>query len=235
VLDVPVSIAGDSFYYVPTHEINSGVALVAYRAKAGGATNWPARVAAEKLSDEEWRQVQQLPWDWDTLQLPRLTHVLEALPGKVPGTWQQPLTNEAAKALTALEDADLDRIVWETRVAKSVKLSRPLLALKGQLGSAVKELLSKSWRPLLFPSGKFPEEAYRFFNEPTETLYTLALAYPHLDGAQRRAARQRVAQWCEAGGPLDGPTGRRASQPNDGNVRSAYDPPPEKLLRIPDG
>jgi len=31
VLDVAVSIAGDSFYYLPTHEINAGVAVIAYR------------------------------------------------------------------------------------------------------------------------------------------------------------------------------------------------------------
>src|SRR5262249_3890536 len=216
-------------------EINSGVALIAYHTKAGGTAGQPSRVPTDKLSGEEWHQVQQLPWDWDTLQMPRLTHVLEALPGKVPGTRQQPLTNEAAKAVAALSDANLQRIIWEARAAKSVEPSRPVLELKRRLSSAVEELLSKSWCPLLFPCGKFPEEAYRFFNEPTETLYTLALAYPHLEAVQQRAIQQRVAQWRETGGPLDGPTGQRTFPPGAGEVRSAYDPSPEKLMRIADG
>jgi hypothetical protein len=120
-------------------------------------------------------------------------------------------------------------------VTKSVAPSETVSELKRKLGEAVEELLSASWRPLLFPCGKFPEEAYRFFNEPTETLYTLALVYPHLNAAQQRGLRQRVAEWREAGGPLAGPTGQRTFQPNVGEVRSAYDPPPEKLMRIADG
>jgi hypothetical protein len=235
VLDVPVSIVGDSFYYLPTHEISSGAALIAYRMKAGGSAGAPSRALTETLSDDEWRRVQQLPWDWDTLQMPRLTHVLEALPGKVPGTRQQPLTNEAAKAMAALEDAELDRIIWEASVPQSTAPTRAVSGLKRRVEEAMAELLSASWRPLLFPCGKFPEEAYRFFNEPTETLYTLALAYPHLAPEQQRTIRQRVAQWHQNNGPLDGPTGQRTFPPNMGELRSAYDPPPEKLMRISDG
>src|SRR5687767_3114740 len=36
VIDVPITIAGDSFYFLPTHEINAGVAVIAYRMKQGG-------------------------------------------------------------------------------------------------------------------------------------------------------------------------------------------------------
>ena len=36
VIDVPVSVAGDSFYFLPTHEINAGAALIAYRMQADG-------------------------------------------------------------------------------------------------------------------------------------------------------------------------------------------------------
>ena len=43
-----------------------------------------------KLTDQEWAKVQELPWDWDILRFQRLNHVLAALPGKVPGTVQQP-------------------------------------------------------------------------------------------------------------------------------------------------
>src|SRR5262249_10891760 len=36
VIDVPVTIAADSFYYLPTHEISAGAAVIAYRSQPGG-------------------------------------------------------------------------------------------------------------------------------------------------------------------------------------------------------
>ncbi|MBI2929979.1 MAG: PQQ-like beta-propeller repeat protein [Verrucomicrobia bacterium] len=231
VLDVPVSIAGDSFYYVPTHEINSGVALIAYRMKPGGTAGKASPPPTEKLTDEEWQRVQDLPWDWDTLEMPRLTHVLEALPGKAPGTRQQPLTNEAARAVAAITDQQLDEIIWEARTGQGGGAGE----LGARLANAVRELVSEAWRPLLFPAGKFPEEAYRFFNEPTETLYALALAYPHLDAGTQQAVTAHVARLTSPGGPLDGPMGQRVYRPGQGAVRSLYEPPPEKLLRVGQG
>ncbi len=59
------------------------------------------------------KAVQQRPWDWDTLGMPRLDHVLKALPGSVPGTRQQPLAEEAAQAVAKITEADLDRFIWE--------------------------------------------------------------------------------------------------------------------------
>jgi hypothetical protein len=35
-VDVPVSVAGDSFYYVPTHEVNAGCAVIAYHMQSDG-------------------------------------------------------------------------------------------------------------------------------------------------------------------------------------------------------
>jgi hypothetical protein len=278
VLDVPVAVAGDRFYFLPTHEINAGVALIACRMKPGGTAGRSVSPPKGRLTDREWQQVQQMPWDWDTLEMPRLNHVLAALPGKVPGTRPQPLTNEAAQAVAQIADAALDRIIWEARLVPSGgdTLHEPrssgrqpapssrqrdqsrltsaatrvqesdaragsgnsLLGvpdLRAKLVSVVQELITNDWRPLLFPSGKHPEEAYRFFNEPTETLYTLALAFPHLDGAQQQAVRERVSRLALPGAPLDGPTGQRTYQPGAGAVRSAYEHPPERLLRIDDG
>src|SRR5690606_18607181 len=39
VLDTAVSIAGDSFYYLPTHELNAGVAVIAYRMNPIGSAS----------------------------------------------------------------------------------------------------------------------------------------------------------------------------------------------------
>ena len=117
VLDVPVSVAGDSFYYVPTHEMNSGCAVIAYRMSPGGRAAKQAPPPAAPLADDEWKKVRDMPWDWDLLATPRLKNVLEALPGRVPGTRQEPLRGEADAALAKVNDADLDKFVWEARKA----------------------------------------------------------------------------------------------------------------------
>jgi hypothetical protein len=235
VIDVPISIAGESFYYVPTHEINSGAALIAYKAQPGGTAGKRSPTPAQPLNDEEWKKVQNLPWDWDTLALGRLNHVLTALPGKVPGTRQQPLTNEAAEAVAKITDAELDQFIWQVPVVEGKKnRSRLVSDLRVKLAATVTELIGTEWRPLVFPAGKHPEEAYRFFNEPTETLYTLAIAYPHLDDALQRTVRAHVEKLCSSG-PLEGSTGQRTYQANVGEVRSAYDVPPEKFMRLNDG
>ena len=233
-IDVPVTVAGDSFYYLPTHEINSGASVIAYKTQPGGKAPKTTPLPPETLSDDEWKKVQELPWDWDTLAMPRLNHVLAALPGKIPGTRQQPLTDEAAKTVAAIADEQLDAVVWQAPVVDGAKAAAHD-QWKGELVRAVAELISKDWQPLLFPAGKFPEETYRFFNEPSETLYTLALAWPHLDAALGESVRARVSALSAPGGPLAGALGQKTYSPNAGEVRSAYDPPPEKKLRIHGG
>ena len=266
VIDVPVSVAGDSFYFVPTHEINAGAALIAYRMQADGRSQESVPPPADKLTEAEWQAVQQRPWDWDTLGMPRLDHVLEALPGTVPGTRQQPLTEEAAQAVAKITDAELDRFVWEAAgvvvrgspdpapspTARSPEPGRPAVGGFGEVGRpapsaaqatdaalvqaltrGVQELIQQSWRPLVFPSGKHPEEAYRFFSDPTETLYTLARAYPHVDANLQQAIQQFVSDWSSEDGPLASPTGRRTLPAEVGEIRSAYDVP-EQLLRVAD-
>jgi hypothetical protein len=309
VIDVPVSIAGDRFYYIPTHEINAGAAVIAYRMQADGPSPPATLPPAGRLTDAEWQTVQKLPWDWDTLAMPRLDHVPKALPGSVPGTAQQPLRDEAAQTVAAMTDAELDRFIWEAVRRESHPAGRRSVApadtanpappgsphpadtaeaanpagrgspdpvdtanparrgspdpadtanpagrgspdpaetddrrspaaipsdtLHESLAGSVRELIAEPWRPLVFPSGKHPEEAYRFFADPTETLYALARAYPHLDADLQQQVKQFVAAWAAPDGPLAGPTGRRTVPSDRGETRSAYDVP-EHLLRVTD-
>jgi hypothetical protein len=233
VIDMPVSIAGDSFYYIPTHEINAGAALIAYKMQAGGKAGNASEPPAAKLGQDEWKRVQQLPWDWDTLNMPRLNHLSKSFPAQVPGTRQQPLTDEAAQSVSRITHDELDRFIWETATVAFVDDGAGA-ALKAELSDCVRELISEDWRPLIFPPGKHPREAYRFFVEPTETLLSLARAYNYLDSPLQQEVRKYVAGLSRPGGALDGPTGRRTYEPNVGQVRSLYDISVEQLFRVND-
>ena len=233
VIDTPVSIAGDSFYYIPTHEINAGAAVIAYRMKSDGRAGKSTELPMAKLTDSEWEKIQQLPWEWDMLEMGRLNHVLKSLPGKVPGTRQQPLTQKAANAISDITNSELDRFIWEVPIIK-FRDSSVLTSLQVEISRCVRELISNQWRPLIFPPGKHPREAYRFFIEPTETLYTLALAYKCLDPDLQREVKQYVEQMSSANGPLEGPVGQRRYNPDVGQVRSLYDPVPESMIQVRD-
>jgi hypothetical protein len=252
VIDVPVTIAGDSFYYLPTHEVNAGAALIAYKMHGGGGyvrmpyppaasgqVAQPAKPPADQLTEEQWQKVRQLPWDWDTLGMPRLSHVLKALPEMIPGSRQLPLSEQARATVATIPDADLDRFIWEAPVLRAAGDTDPA-RLRDTLSECVKELISRRWRPLVFPAGKHPGEAYRFFAEPTETLYTLARAHRHLDAELQREVRRYVEEMAApgGGGPSEGSSqgllGRRTYDPSEGQVRSLYDVPPEQLMRVQD-
>src|SRR5207302_1896134 len=75
VIDVPVTIAGDSFYYLPTHEISAGAAVIAYRSEPDGSGGKESPPPADRLAGADWKKVQDLPWDWDLLERDRLSHV----------------------------------------------------------------------------------------------------------------------------------------------------------------
>ena len=231
-IDTPVSIAGDSFYYIPTHEINAGVAVIAYRMNQAGSAAKQSQPPTAAFSDDEWK-IQQLPWDWDTLEMNRLNHILKTLPDKIPGTRRQPLLDQASEIVSKITDAELDRFIWEMPTVKSTD-TNSLTALKEKLSHSVTELISTEWRPLVFPAGKHPTEAYRFFIEPTETLYTLARSFNYLDSSLQQDVKQYVAKMTSAGGPLESPTGQRTYKPAEGAVRSLYDVPDEKLFRVTD-
>ena len=233
VIDMPISIAGDSFYYIPTHEINAGSAVIAYRMQTGGMADKAVEQPAAELNDSEWEKIQKLPWEWDMLETSRLAHVLKGLPGKVPGTRQLPMTQQAANIVSAITYAELDRFIWEVPVIK-FQDEIELAHYRKELSHSIKELISKQWQPLLSPPGKHPREAYRFFIEPTETLYTLALAYRYIEEDLQQEVKKYVAQMSSAGGPLEGPVGQRTYNPGVGTVRSSYDPAPETMLQVRD-
>ena len=233
VIDMPVSIAGDSFYYIPTHEINAGGAVIAYKMKAGGRAGKGSEPLTTTFGNEEWKKVQQLPWDWDTLEMSRLNHLLKSLPGKIPGTRQYPLTEQARQLVGGITNAELDRFIWEVCTIEFADKNSGT-SLNKDLSRSVRELISKDWRPLVFPPGKHPREAYRFFIEPTETLYTLARAYNYIDSNLQQDVKKYVARMSSPGGALEGPTGQRTYKAALGAVRSLYDVPTEQLFRVND-
>jgi len=234
VIDVPIAIDGDSFYYVPTHEINAGVVILGYKMQANGNASQRAPEPSEKLTDEGWKSIQGMQWDWDMLEMPRLnTALAKGLPEKRPGTRQRPLVEEGQRAAAAVTDEQLDRVIWDEPRFEAAG-GKVAERWRGELGRAVAELIGTEWRPLVFPAAKAPGEAYRLFIEPTETLYTLAMAYPHLTGEMQGKVKGQVARMCAAGGALDGPVGKRTYDAQAGEVRSAYDPAPERLMRVMD-
>jgi len=205
-IDVPVSISGDSFYYLPTHEINSGCALIAYRMKKDGTASERRPEPSQKLTQDQWQKIRHAQSDWDMLAMPRLKHATEGLPAKI----------ETRNVEVTIPDADLDRIIFE---------EEPLSATKDQmLESAVEELIATDWRPAIFPAAKAPSEAYRLMTDPMETVYTLALAYPHLSEGLQSKVKQRVAELIKL----------KTYPPAEGKVRTLYDPAPEKMMRIVD-
>ncbi len=259
VIDTAVSVAGDSFYYVPTHEMNAGAAVIAYRMVPGGKAAQEAAATFAKLTDQEWTKVQEMPWDWDVLGFKRLSHVLDALRGRVPGTALNPLTDQANERVSQIPDNDLDRFIQEPPAGKSPGRSASG-DLKAKLASEVRELISQQWQPLVFPPGKHPREAYRIFADPTETLFTLARAYPHVDMDLQTRIREYVGQFRGEGVSPLRPAGilpakkeqgqnvrateergrdALATQGQDalatsGAVRSYYDIAPDKLFRVMD-
>jgi len=233
VIDTPVSVAGDSFYYIPTHEINAGSVVIAYKMKADGKASKAFEIPTAKFTDDEWSKIKLLPWDWDTCGMPRLNHLLKGLPGKIQGTRQQPLTEQAEKSVSLITDEQLDRFIWETPTVE-FEDGNDVSILMEMLADSVKELISKEWRPLVFPPGKHPREAYRFFTEPTETLLTLARAYKYLDKPLQQEVRQYVTKLGRPGGALYRPIGQNKFDPDIGEIRSLYDIPTEKLFRVND-
>jgi hypothetical protein len=236
-IDVPIAIAGDSFYYLPTHELNAGCCVIAYRMQKDGKASERGPEPTATFTPGQWARVKgELKWDWDTLGTDRLKSILGTLPEKVPGTNDRPLVDEAKAAVAKVTENELDRIIFDAPQPAAPDVvgndDETTARLRAQLARAVDELISTDWRPLLFPAAKAPAEAYRFFLEPTETLYTLALAWPHLPPELQRKVRERVGRLQAPGGPLAGPVGARTYDPHAGQTRSAYDPAPESLLKI---
>jgi len=223
VLDVPVAIAGDSFYYLPTHELNSGCALIAYQMKAGAVAPKKAPLKASQPSDQEWKKIQELSWDWDSLATPRLKNLPESLPEPVPGTTAAPLTTNAETQGARITDAELDEFIWKpsidpTRSVGSRSVDADLLTT---LKRAVTERVAETWSPWVTPAGKAPQEARRFFNDPSQTVYTLLLARPFLDPNLQRVTDRFLAGLVE--------NLPRTFNPTNGRSRVVYDAPIQRL------
>jgi hypothetical protein len=221
-IDVPVVVSGDSFYFLPTHELNACVALVAYKMDKAGQSDKKVdaqEILKEKLTPEDWPKITEQKWDWDTIDTARLRGTLTGLPQQPAGTRANPATPDPA-ALAAITDEKLDALILDP----PANVTRPPAAnaaqVDAQLAAAVEELLAHDWRPLLFPAAKAPSEAYRFFTDPADTLYTLALAYPHLPAGLQDKVKAHVVNLPAT------------YNPTRGDVRSAYDEPSPKLLRI---
>lgn len=204
-LDVPVVVAGDSFYYLPTHELNSGCALIAYRAKPGGAGPKRHPIPAAQVSDAEWQRIVDLPWDWDTLAHPRLTNLLAALPSPVPGTLASPLTSEAEKQVQKIPETTLDAFIWRVPTNVTAPLMTAKEPLRTKLHAATTALLEQQWMPLVLPAAKAPADAYRFFTDPSETVYTLLLARPFLDENLQARLDACIARLVTNGLPREWP------------------------------
>ena len=97
VIDTPIVIDRDSFYFLPTHELNAGVVLLAYKMDPSGTASTRAPEPKQALTDDQWQTISRdFKWDWDMLAMPRLDHVVKGpLPGKVAGTLLNPKTDEA--------------------------------------------------------------------------------------------------------------------------------------------
>ena len=239
VVDTPVVVAGDSFYFLPTHELNAGVAVVAYAMDRAGESDRktkPEAILKEKLLPEDGAKIAAARWDWDTLEADRLKGTLVGLPEVPLGTRLRPRTVEGARRAAAIDAAALERMILSPPEVAERPAAAGAAAAAGpwhvKLDAAVEELVSRDWRPLLLPAGKAPAEAYQVFAEPAETLYTLALAYPQLAPDVRARVKARVAALRAPGGPLAGPMGRDAYDAAKGEIRSAYDEPPASLLKI---
>lgn len=220
VIDTPVSIAGDSFYYIPTHEMNAGAAVIAYKMQADGTASQRIDPSKIEITKKEWERIQQLPWDWDILRMRRLEHTLKGLPEKIPGTRQHPLTKNAEESVAKIADSELDKFIWEIPIL-TFPNNAACSDLKADLSQQIKELISDEWSPLLFPAGKHPWEAYRFFTDPIQTLHIFAKAYPYLDPELQSEVRSYAAEMMQ-------------SKHQSGKIRSYYNAPPEELMQIRD-
>lgn len=229
VLDVPVVVANGSFYYLPTHELNSGCALIAYKTSASAPEPKRTPLPRPTVSEQDWKELQQMPWDWDTLATPRLTNFLAALPGPVPGTAAAPLLERAREKVAAITDDQLDAMIWAPVDAPNMAAGSQgqMIELEKHLNSAVRELTSQRWRPFVTPAAKAPEHAFRFFTDPCETIYTLLLARPFLDENARTAVDAYISPILFAGVP--GPY-----KSGEGQPRERYEVPRSRMQVLDD-
>ncbi|MGQ9506054.1 MAG: outer membrane protein assembly factor BamB family protein [Thermogutta sp.] len=200
-IDVAITVAGDFFYYLPTHELSTGCAIVAYRMDDRGDASRKTVVPRQTTTLEIREKLAAMPFDWDLLQTPRIARLAPEFLDLRPLATQRALSEIPPPA--PLEKAAIERIIWEiptdaNRTPKNyVELEK---RLRAQLNAQIRELLAHAWTPFLFPAGKHPVESYRFFADPFETLLTLGLSYHYLDDDMQKEAKRWVERQCESGG-----------------------------------
>ena len=226
-IDVPVAIAGDSFYYVPSHEINAGAAVIAYKMQPGGSGGRPRRLrrrSPRPTSGERSRAPLGLGHPGHAAAEPRAGG--PARQGARHA--DQPLLAEAAATVAKIPDAELERFIREAaaqhgrgrgqgpgeRPRRAVRESDPaqdwqLAAIPRRQGPA---------RPIA--SSSSPPRPSKSWHDATRTWMPACgsrLTY--------------VARMTAAGKPLAVGTGERTFPPDQGENREAYDLPPRRLLR----
>lgn len=202
-IDVAVTVAGDSFYYLPTHELNAGCAVIAYRMGGQGTAGEKESLPKWELSQDEKEQLAVAPFDWDTLRTPRIARLVPECADLAAQATER--IREQLPPRPQVDDGALNRIIWEVAVPASDlpgRLPEKGAQLQKELCRAVRELVAEDWAPFLFPAGKHPVESYRFFADPMETLLTLAWSYPYLDEQTQSDVRKWVQKHRQTGGIL---------------------------------
>lgn len=229
VIDVAVTVADDGFYYLPTHELNAGCAVIAYRMDKSGTAHRETMLPQTPLTNDEQEQLRSRPWDWDTLRSPRLARLCGPLGNIVPSASEISSAETPPERLT---DDQLNHMILQAGEADTISWPNdPSFAtFQRILESEVERIIQQAGRPFVFPAGKHPQEAYRFFADPAETLWALALAYPFVGDQEKQRIRGFVEGHQQAGGVFEPPFGKSTWNEKDVKSRSFYDVP--KLPRL---
>jgi len=234
VIDVGVTMVDDMFYYVPTHEISAGCAIIAYQMNERGQASQKTTVPTVKLRREDRDRLSSLPWDWEVLNTPRIARLAPEFLEVRRQACQQALSRIGPPPF--VDDKTIEQMIWEVPEdagqipEKYADLEREL---RRKLNAAVKELISRPWAPFVFPAGKHPVESYRFFADPCETLLALAYGYPYLDVEIQRSVKDWVVHELQPGGCLNDLWNDELKL--DGSVsRTRYDVPRRPRLVLDD-
>ncbi|MGB9688783.1 PQQ-binding-like beta-propeller repeat protein [Thermogutta sp.] len=225
VIDVGITIVNDGFYYVPTHEISAGCAIIAYQMAENGEAAQKSTVPRANLTNEERDKLASLAWDWDVLSTPRIARLAPEFLELREQASQRSLSKIGPPPF--VDEKFIEQVIWEVPMDsgqtwdKYAGLEREL---RTKLNAAVKELISRPWAPFVFPAGKHPVESYRFFADPCETLLALAYSYPYLDAEIQRDVKDWVARELQPGGSLSD-IGKDEPQLDGSVPRTRYDVP----------
>jgi len=180
----------------------------------------PLTEAELKTLYETW------PIDWDKVVLRpadgRWPDHKAHTPGEItfpPGTRRNPDEQRAARA-AEIADAVLDGYIWQAQVVGQLPDDAATQRLRAKLAEAVGELISQPrWRPYRFQGGKHPTDALVFFEDPSDTIQALALAWPWLDGELQVRVKAYVAQQWQAANPI---VTLATYNANEGEAREFY-------------